>query len=433
MDTSLREFIGRYGLERQWESYLRGQKGTERYVVNARGERIDGADAEADELIDGPRFVPPVAGHTVVLTIDSELQKRAERAVAKHAAAAVAVMEVNSGRLLALVSSPAFDPNVMTGRLTRAEQARMNADPRKPFIDKTLRQHYPPGSTFKFVSALIAAEDGLDADPAGVVCSGVHKQGNRRFRCTSSHGPIDLSEAIQRSCNVYFWKLAERIGLDRIAEIARQFGLSAPTGLGLNGDVPGRVPTRSWYEQRGKFKIGYTLNAATGQGDVEVTVVQLVTAYSAIANGGTLYVPQLVSRVETAGGDRVAEYEPVIRRKLRLSRASFDLVRQGMWRVVNQQGGTAYAHARSELVEYAGKTGTAQVRGGRRKDIGQYAGWHPGRDHAWFAGYAPADVPEIAVVVLIEHGGSGGKVAGPVAREIVEAYFREVKPLGARR
>jgi penicillin-binding protein 2 len=298
------EFIGRYGLERKFEHYLRGKKGIERYTVNAKGQRTD--KGEDKGLIVGPRFVAPVAGHDVVLTLDLELQKLAERAVAQQAAAAVAVVEVSTGRVLALVSTPAFDPNVMTGKLTRAEEARMNADPRKPFIDKTLRQHYPPGSTFKFVTAAISVDDGLIDEHEKLSCPGYHMLGNRTFRCLHTHGAVDLLGAIQHSCNVFFWKLAERIGLDRIAEVAIDFGLGAPTGIGLNGDVSGRIPTRAWYEQRDTFKVGYTLNAATGQGDVEVTVLQMAMAYAAIANGGKLYVPQVVDRIQTASGKVVA-------------------------------------------------------------------------------------------------------------------------------
>ncbi|WP_428265254.1 penicillin-binding protein 2 [Haliangium sp.] len=422
------ELIGRYGLERAWENYLRGKKGIERFAVNARGQRI--TNQEAAELIEGPAVIEPVAGHNLVLTIDAELQRIAERAVRRHPAAAVAVVEAETGRIRALVSKPSFEPNTMTGHLTRQEEALLNQDPRKPFIDKTLRQHYPPGSTYKMVTALAALEDGLVSPAEPLVCPGSHKLGRQVFRCTSSHGPVNLLEAIQHSCNVYFWKLAELVGIDRMAEVALDLGFGAPTGLGLNGDVPGRVPTRAWYEERTSFKIGYTINAATGQGDVEVTVLQLAMAYAALSNGGRLFVPQVVERVETAGGETVIAYEPKLRRRLSVTPEHLALLKQGMWMVVNQLGGTAYEHARSEVVEYAGKTGTAEVRGRRRRggEEPEYRGWHPYRSHAWFAGYAPVDAPEIVVVVLIEHGGHGGKVAAPAARQILEGYFEQVRP-----
>lgn len=419
------ELVGRYGLEREWENYLRGKKGIERYAVNARGQRIAAKDAAA--LIQGDPVVEPVAGHNLVLTIDAELQRLAERAVRGHPAAAVAVVEVNTGRILALVSKPSFEPDVMTGHLTRAEEALLLQDPRKPFIDKTLRQHYPPGSTYKFVAALAALEDGVIDEEERLLCPGYHKVGPQRFNCTSSHGPVNMAQAIQHSCNVYFWKLAEQVGIDRLADIAMDFGFGAPTGLGLNGDVPGRVPTRAWYEEHTSFKIGYTINTATGQGDVEVTVLQLAMAYAALANGGKLYVPQVVRRIETAGGESVVEFEPTLRRQIKAKAENVSLVLRGMWMVVNEPGGSAFEYARSDEVTFAGKTGTAEVRGKRRRhaELPELKGWHPYRSHAWFAGFAPADQPEIALVVLMEHGGFGGKVAAPVAKRIIEGYFQK--------
>jgi penicillin-binding protein 2 len=424
------EFIGRYGVERAWEKYLHGKKGIERYIINARGDRIDGAEAEG--LIDGPRFEPPVSGHDVILSVDLGLQRLAEQAVSGHAAAAIAVVEVETGRMLALVSTPAFDPNVMTGHLTRAEHARLQGDPRHPYVDKTLQQHYPPGSTYKFVVGGAALDNRQVTPHERLSCSGAHRAGGRVFYCMHTHGALDFTAAVQRSCNVYFWKLGERVGIDRMADVARDFGFGEPSGLGLNGEVPGRVPTRELYAARGAaHTVGHTLNAATGQGDVELTVVQLVMAYAALANGGRLYVPQVVARVESAGGQLVAEQPPILRRRVSLSPKTQEILREGMWRVVNEPGGTAHQLGRSQLVEIAGKTGTAQVRGRRPKKEEEAAAareWDPHRDHAWFAGWAPAREPEIAIVVLIEHGGSGGKMAAPVAREIIDGYFSRVKP-----
>ena len=424
------ELVGRYGLERAWENYLRGKKGIERYAVNAKGQRIDGE--EAAQLIEGEPVVEPVAGHNLVLTIDGELQRLIEKAVRRHPAAAVALVEVETGRVRALVSHPSFEPNTMTGHLTRAEEALLLADQRKPFIDKTLRQHYPPGSTYKFVVALAALEDGVIDEEEEVSCPGFHQVGPQRFNCTSSHGTVNMASAIQHSCNVYFWKLAEQVGIDRMAEVSRDFGFGAPTGIGLNGDVPGRVPTRAWYEERTTFKIGYTINTSTGQGDVEVTVLQLAMAYAALVNGGQLFVPQVVQRIETAGGETVVEYEPKLRRQLDLQADNLAILHRGMWMVVNELGGTAFEYARSDQITFAGKTGTAEVRGRRRRrvDVSGLDGWHPHRSHAWFAGYAPANRPEIAVVVLIEHGGVGGKIAGPVAKQVIEGYFQLAKKRG---
>jgi penicillin-binding protein 2 len=424
------DYVGRYGIEKQWENYLRGKRGIERFVVDAKGRRK--SDREAEELIEGARFEPPVPGHDVVLTLDVELQRMAERALANHPAGGAAVIEVATGRILALVSKPAFDPNVMTGHLTREQASAMSADPYKPFLDKTLRQHYYPASTFKFITALAALEDNVARPEDQITCHGAHTLGKRVFHCNKTHGKIDLLQALSQSCNVYFWQLAEKIGIDRIAEVARDFGFGTPTGLGLNGDVPGRVPDQAWYKGRGGYRIGYALNTTIGQGDVEVTVVQLALAYAALANGGNLWVPQIVERVETAAGQTIVEYPPTLRRKVHVSARALREVARGHWGTVNDPHGSAYA-ARIAGIDAAGKTGTAQLRKLTKQSAG---GWDPARDHAWFAGYAPAGDPEIAVVVLVEHGGRGGQVAAPVAMEIFRAYqalasSRRTPPKGA--
>ncbi len=421
------DLVGRSGLERAWESYLRGKRGTERFVVNAKGERVTGSEIEG--LIEGPRFVPPVAGHNIVLTIDLALQEHVEKLLRQRAAGAVAVVEVDSGRILALASTPSFDPNVMTGHLTRELEAQMLSDPRKPFIDKTLRQAYPPCSTYKFVTALAALGGSLISKDETFTCTGTHNQGGRLARCSHVHQKLNMPEAIQHSCNIYFWKLSERVGMDSMARVAREFGFGEPTGLGMNGDTPGRVPTKEWYEERDRFKIGHTFNAAVGQGDVEVGVLQLAMAYAALANGRRLFMPLLVDRVETASGQLVVQYEPQLRRIVDVSEESLQVIRDGMWRVVNRVGGTGYLYARSKTIEWSGKTGTAQVRGlDRREDDDDLTSWHPDRDHAWFAGFAPANTPEISIVVMLEHGGSGGPNAGPIGREIVDFYFEGRKP-----
>lgn len=419
----LGDVIGRFGLERRYEPYLRGKRGIERYLVNAAGDRVDDSLAgELDELIDGPAVVPPVPGHDLHLTLDLELEKVATEALADHAAGAVVVVEVATGRILAMVSKPAFDPNAMTGGLSVAEETELYGDPRHPFIDKTMRQHYPPGSTFKAVTAIAALESGLITTGEKMSCPGVLDLGGRVFHCDGVHGSLDIVHAIQRSCNVFFWKLAQRVGLDRIAAVARQLGFGQVTGLDLNDEVPGVIPDEDYYKKRGGYHIGYALNAAIGQGDVAVTVLQLAMAYAAIANGGTLYMPQIVERMTSVSGEDIARYEPVVRRKLELQPGTLETVRRGMFLVVNAPGGTANRYAGEGAIEMSGKTGTAQVRSVLERNT-SYEGWHPHENHAWFAGFAPSSHPEIAFAVLIEHGGFGGHQAAPVARKLVESYF----------
>jgi penicillin-binding protein 2 len=369
----------------------------------------------------------------VVLTIDVELQRLAERAVGSQAAAVV-IVEPKTGKLRTLVSKPSFDPNVMTGHLTRQEETMLKSDPRKPFVDKALRMTYPPGSVFKFVTALAALADGQAAEDESVTCHGAYELSGTVFKCNAVHGKLDLLGAIQKSCNVYFWELAERIGLDRIADVARLYGFGTPTNLGLNGDAGGRIPTKAWYEQLGHYKIGYATNAATGQGDVEVSVLQMAMAYAALANGGTLHVPQVVDRVESHDGRPIVSYDAKPAREIKMPPAALDIWRRGMWRATNAPGGSAYDHGYVSIVPVMGKTGTAEIRTKRRKkeeDERAIEGYQPTRSHAWFAGWAPADDPQIAIVVFVEHGGSGGRVAWPIAKQILEGYYGKLERKGA--
>ncbi len=422
-DTS--ELVGRYGLESAWENYLRGKKGVERFAVDARGQRLD--DQTAAALIEGDRVIDPVPGANLVLTLDAELQRLAEKAVAHTAAAAVVVVEPKTGKVRAIVSKPSFDPNVMTGHLTQAEYTLLMSDPRKPFIDKALRATYPPGSIFKFATAFAALEDGQAAEDESMFCTGEYELSGTHFSCHGTHGKINLLQAIQHSCDVYFWKLAERIGIDRIGDVAREYGLGTPTNLGLNGDSAGRIPTKAWYEANGRYKVGFATNAAIGQGDVEVTVLQMAMAYATIANNGTLYVPQVVERVESNDGHPIVTYQPKVAHPVKTPADALETWKRGMWKVTNELGGTAFEHGHIEGVTVMGKTGTAEVKKHHKetveKDLDR---WNPNAAHAWFAGWAPAEDPEIAIVVLVEHGGAGGQVAWPIAKQIIEGYFTKI-------
>ncbi|MEP6865218.1 MAG: penicillin-binding transpeptidase domain-containing protein, partial [Deltaproteobacteria bacterium] len=401
--------------------------GIERYAVDARGQRLD--DKTAASLIQGERVIDPVPGANLVLTIDADLQRLAEKAVAHTTAAAVVVVEVKTGKLRAVVSKPSFDPNTMTGHLTKAEYTLLMSDPRKPFIDKALRATYPPGSIFKFATAFAALEDGQGAEDENIFCNGEYELSGTHFHCHGTHGKINLLAAIQHSCDTYFWTLAARVGIDRIGDVAREYGFGQPTNLGLNGDSAGRIPTKAWYEANGHYKVGYATNSAIGQGDVEVTVLQMAMAYAAIANNGTLYVPQVVERVESNDGHVIVSYEPKAARTMKTPLDAVETWKKGMYLVTNQLGGTAYEHGHIENVTVLGKTGTAEVKKHhRQEDEKDLDRWNPNAAHAWFAGFAPAEDPEIAIVVLAEHGGAGGQVAWPIAKQILEGYYTKIHP-----
>jgi penicillin-binding protein 2 len=421
------DLIGRTGIERQWEGYLRGRAGFQKIVVDRRGL----PKPDIHEITDGPVSLAAVPGNHVVLTLDADVQRIAERALRNASAAAAVVMDVDTGRVLALVSKPGFDPNEMSGHLTADAQQRILTDRFHPLRDKTLTETYFPGSTFKAVSALAALEDKLVTPEERTKCHGSYEIGRRRFRCTKTHGVVALYDAIVQSCNVYFYELGARPGMmDRLAKYAADLGLGAPTGLGINGEEGGFVPTEEWYREQKRenpkaegFQVGQALNAVIGQGSTRVTLVQMATLYAAIANGGKLWLPQIVDHVEAPDGQVLEEFPPRVRREITVSPENLAFVRQALVGVVNEPKGTAFK-ARSTEIEVAGKTGTAQVHGRHSDSTGTYEG----TEHAWFVGFAPAGRPKIALSVLVEHGGHGGEVAAPVAMEIVDNYFTTVAP-----
>jgi penicillin-binding protein 2 len=239
------------------------------------------------------------------------------------------------------------------------------------------------------------------------------------------HGKVNMHDAIAQSCNIYFFKLAEAVGMDRIAKMAAEFGLGQKTGIGVNPEAAGRVPTRSWYALRykGQFRIGFTLNASIGQGATTVTPLQLALAYSALANGGTLYLPQIVRAVETDDGAIVQDFPPRVRQKVKVAPEHLALVNEALSGVVNEPKGTAYP-VRDPSLDIAGKTGTAQTGYVAGPTDDPKKAWFYSRDHAWFASFYPAKAPEIAVVVLVEHGGSGPTQAAPLAIQITREYAR---------
>jgi penicillin-binding protein 2 len=300
---------------------------------------------------------------------------------------------------------------------------RLYADPLRPMLDKTMSGAFQPGSTMKPFSALAALEDHLIDPEHHEKCEGYVVFGHRLLHCAHVHGQVDLNKAIAESCNVYFFHLAETVGMDRIARVAQAFGLGQKTGLGLNPEAPGRIPTRSWYALRnhGQFRIGYTLNMAIGEGDVLVTPLQLALAYSALANGGTLYQPQVVRAVETSDGAVVQEFPPRIRRTIQLQPENLRRVTEALIDVVNS--GTA-SPARDPSLDVAGKTGTAQTGYVAKKEDEPKMAWFLSQNHAWFSAFAPTKSPEIEVTVLVEHGGSGPEVAVPVAMQIIREYER---------
>jgi penicillin-binding protein 2 len=417
--------LGAVGVEGRWESYLRGQRGW-RKVLRGLNRKTGREDLEP-KYLEEPRRLEPVPGRDVSLSIDIELEKAIEKAMRGQLAGAVVVVDVRTGRLLAALSKPSFDPNVVSGgtgkSAVRDAFRQLYTDPLKPTLDKVVSAAYPPGSTYKPFTALAALADGILNPRMRVDCRGGYEYGRRYFRCTGIHRSVDLHEAMVASCNTYFYQIGERINIDRLAKIGLDFGFGVKTGIGVNPEARGRMPTRAWYTRRygGFFRGGYSLLAAIGQGATTVSVLQLALSYAALANGGTLYQPQVVRSIETSDGTVVQEFPPRVRRMVTVDQDQLSLVKAGLAGVVSEREGTAHEES-IRGIDMAGKTGTAQVSHVTPRGVDPDKVWYFNRDHAWFAGYAPVRSPEIAFVVLVEHGGGGGKNAVPIASRVVNDW-----------
>lgn len=419
------DIIGTVGVERAWESHLRGQRGWEKRVVDAHGRSRNGPEAE--EVLAQPRRLEPIPGRDLRLTLDMDVMAAAEKSMRQYAAGAIVVVEVKTGRILALYSKPDFDPNDLSGgngrERVRETVNKLYTDPLHPMLDKTTSGSFQPGSTFKVFSALAGLETKLIEPDETERCDGQLSFGRRIFHCTHVHGKVDMHHALAASCNVYFYKLAEVVGMDRIAHIANEFGLGQKTGIGVNPEAPGRIPTRSWYalHYRGQFRLGFTLNAAIGQGAATTTPLQLALAYAGIGGHGDMYMPTLVKSIET-DGTVTQSFPPRLRSHADVRPENLKRIMSALSAVVSDEVGTAYP-VRDPALDVAGKTGTAQTGYVPAANEDPKKAWYYSQNHAWFAALAPAKNPEIAVVVLVEHGGSGPTQAAPAAMKIIREYM----------
>ena len=411
------DYIGKNGIEKAWENELHGSDGGRQLEVDSRG-RVLRVLSESS----------PTVGNSLVLTVDSRLQRTAEQAFGGQAGAAV-VMNVNNGEVLAFVSSPTFDPSLFAGRIPADIWKGYLEDKRHPLENKALSGQYPPGSTFKMLTALAGLEAGVVNENTSVHCDGAYEMGSSKFRCwsKSGHGSVNLRKSLKESCDVYYYQLGEKLGVDRIAAMAERFLLGREMGIGLQHEKKGLIPTSAWKLKRfgKKWFPGETLPVAIGQGYVLMTPIQLASMVSTVANEGTIYRPHLVKKVIDPDGKTVKEFAPEVLGTTGISPASFKKVKQGLYAVVNDPGGTG-ANAGLWDVKVAGKTGTSQVvkLGEDRKKAVAYQY----KDHGLFVAFAPYERPEIAVAVVVEHGGGGGAVAAPIAGKILRNYFDLQKP-----
>jgi len=416
--------MGQYGLERRWETFLRGQSGGQQVEVDALGRRMRVLHE-----------VPDVPGYTVRLTLDRELQETAFAALQGKQGTVVA-LDVNSGAVLAMVSTPAFDPNVFARGVKAEEWRALIKDQLRPLNNRATQGQYPPGSTFKIIMTIAGLEEGVIQPENHIFDPGFYFFGNRQFRDwkRGGHGAVDLHRAIVESCDVYFYQLGPRIGIDKIAKWARALGLGEKTGIALDSEMGGTVPDTEWKKKRFRqpWFPGETVSIAIGQGYLTVTPLQMANMMAAVANGGTLYRPWIVRSVESVTGAVIRQYGPEKIRSIEFKPETLERLRNGLADVVKLPSGTGGA-ARSNIVAIAGKTGTAQVvemKGGYIKSE-QLSYFN--RDHAWFVSYAPVENPQIAVAVLVEHGGHGGSAAAPMAKKVIEKFIeQQSRPAGQR-
>lgn len=396
------DVVGQNGLEQSYESFLRGREGIQFVAVNKFGKRVFSFD-------NGKKDIPANNGFDLYLTIDIKLQELAEKLLAGKRGAIVG-LDPNTGEVLVLASKPDYDPRSFSGRIPAELYRQLSTDPGSPLLHRAIQSQYPPGSTWKMLVAIAAMNEGIIDENTSIFCPGSFTFGNRSYKCHGAHGHVSLRSAIKSSCNTYFYQLGLKIGMENLKKYGDMFGFGDKTFIDLPNEKKGRLPTVEWLEKiygKGGASRGRLVNYGIGQGEILTTPLQMAAYTAAIANEGTYYQPHVVraSRNNLAG--RVEPFS-FSSRKIQIRPEIFKYIKDGMYDVVNADGGTA-RYARMPNIEVSGKTGTAQ---------------NPhGQDHAWFICYAPKENPKIALVVFAENSGFGGAVAAPIAQQILTAFF----------
>lgn len=428
--------IGRGGIERQMEKYLRGNDGVRFVVVDAHGHRLaqereSSADASVLSLV--YQDVPPKAGHNLVLTLDSDLQKAAWDAMQGKMGATVA-LDPRTGEVLAMVSKPSFDAT----QLNVAESAVWQGlfkNPYGPLRNKAIQDHYAPGSTFKPFTVLAALENNFITRETILSCPAVFRFGGRPYHehKKEGFGRIGLVEAIMRSSNVFMWQLAVKLDVNQIASVATDFGLGQRTGIDLPGEIPGLIPTQEWKRRvyKDEWYQGETLSVAIGQGAAVVTPLQMALSYGALGNGGLVFQPYVVSKITDSNGEVIKEFKPKLLKKRESSAHHLDAIRQGLHDVINKPGGTAYWFGRLTEVEIAGKSGTSQVASQDARELFMPCAQKSfeTRNNAWFVAFAPYENPEIVVASFGMHECGGSVAASPVVKAVIKKFWEKKKAI----
>lgn len=407
--------VGKMGIEKQFEKTLSGEKGRRYLEVDVHG-------FEQQQL----KHIDPLPGNDIQLTLDVDLQKTAEKAM-ENKAGAVIVMEVDSGRVLTISSSPELKIDQFVGGISSQVWKEHLEDPLHPLIDKTIQGQYPPGSTYKIVTALAGLSEKIITPKTVFYCSGSYKLHGRRYGCwkRGGHGAISLKRALAESCDVYFYQTGQKLGVDRLATYAKSLGLGVKTGINLEHEKSGLVPTSTWKKKKKKesWQEGETLSVSIGQGFNLATPLQICRLTAATVNGGILYRPQFIETITDPDGATIQQFAPMVNGEVAGSPSALKIIKAGLVAAVNSKHGTAIK-AKPENIKIGAKTGTAQVvRLAKFRNVPEEEIPYKYRDHAWITCFAPAEKPEIAVTVLVEHGGHGGSTAGPIAKQVIEKYF----------
>lgn len=412
------EDIGKVGIESAFEKYLHGRRGGRQVEVDAVGRRIRLMEEKL-----------PISGRNLWLTLDMDLQRTAESLLEGKTGAIIAV-DPRDGAVLAFACTPTFDQEKFIRGLKREEWLALSKDPTHPLLNRGSGAAYPPGSTYKAFVAIAGLKEGVISPSSTFSCPGYLQFADRKYRCwrDAGHGSMEVERAIIQSCDVFFYQTGMKLGVDRLAHYANLFGLGERTGIGIQGEHPGLIPT-SWWKKQAMgvpWQKGETLSIAIGQGFDLATPLQMAMGYAAIANNGKLWQPYVVKRIEGSAGNEIDDIKPRLKRQIPIEQRWFDIVKKGLLGVVEDGRGTAHA-IRDQSVQIAGKTGTAQVvgvaQGANRKLLEKLAKYKQ-RDHAWFVGYGPAADPQICVAALVEHGAHGSSVSAPLVKKVIVEYMK---------
>jgi penicillin-binding protein 2 len=419
------DVIGQTGAESLFETSLRGEAGGRNVLVDVAGREMDVLDE-----------VRPLPGARVVLALDLDLQRAAEEGMAAIALpndpnpkGAVVAIDARNGDVLAMVSRPTYDPNDFAGRIDPVTWKGLLDDPWVPLQNRAIQNAFPPGSTFKAFVAAAALHDGVISPHTTVSCPGAYYFGGRPYNCwkRGGHGTVNVHTALRSSCDVFFYTVGVKLGIDRMAAFGRRIGLGTPSGIGLAHEAAGTNPSPEWVKKRFKrqYYPGETVSGSIGQGLNLMTPLQLAVGYAALANGGKLLRPRLALRVESRDGELLEEFQPEVRSDAHIDPGQVAAVLRGLEAVVSEPGGTG-SRSRVAGVRVGGKTGTSQVvRLERTKGLAEADIPIKFRDHGWFVAFAPVEAPEIVVTVFVEHGLHGSTAAAPVAQRVLQRYFEK--------